>query len=58
MNRLVLGNLLHRPLRSGISILAVAIEVAMILSIVGIMTGQLEGSRRSNSGTTGRDRWC
>ncbi len=50
MNRLVLGNLLHRPLRSGISILAVAIEVAMILSIVGIMVGQLEGSRRSNSG--------
>src|ERR1700753_1132784 len=50
MNRLVLGNLLHRPLRSAISILAVAIEVAMILSIVGIMVGQLEGSRRSNSG--------
>src|ERR1700760_2766747 len=50
MNRLVIGNLLHRPLRSAISILAVAIEVAMILSIVGIMVGQLEGSRRSNSG--------
>jgi putative ABC transport system permease protein len=50
MNRLVLGNLLHRPLRSGISIVAVAIEVAMILSIVGIMVGQIEGSRRSTSG--------
>jgi putative ABC transport system permease protein len=50
MNRLVLGNLLHRPLRSSISILAVAIEVAMILSIVGIMVGQIEGSRRSQSG--------
>jgi putative ABC transport system permease protein len=50
MNRLVIGNLLHRPLRSGISILAVAIEVAMILSIVGIMVGQIEGSRRSTSG--------
>ncbi len=50
MNRLVIGNLLHRPLRSAISIFAVAIEVAMILSIVGIMAGQLEGSRRSNSG--------
>ncbi len=37
MNRLVIGNLLHRPLRSSISILAVAIEVAMILSIVGII---------------------
>ena len=36
MNRLVIGNLLHRPLRSAISILAVAIEVAMILSVVGL----------------------
>jgi putative ABC transport system permease protein len=50
MNRLVIGNLLHRPLRSAISILAVAIEVAMILSIVGIMVGQLEGNRRQTSG--------
>jgi putative ABC transport system permease protein len=50
MNRLVIGNLLHRPLRSGISILAVAIEVAMILSIVGIMVGQISGSRAQTSG--------
>ncbi|HET6216108.1 MAG TPA: FtsX-like permease family protein [Acidobacteriaceae bacterium] len=50
MNRLVIGNLLHRPLRSGISIFAVAIEVAMILSIVGILFGQIEGSRRQTSG--------
>jgi putative ABC transport system permease protein len=50
MNRLVIGNLLHRPLRSSISILAVAIEVAMILSIVGILFGQIEGSRRQTSG--------
>jgi putative ABC transport system permease protein len=50
MNRLVIGNLLHRPLRSAISIFAVAIEVAMILSIVGIMTGFIEGSHRSTSG--------
>ena len=50
MNRLVISNLLHRPLRSAISILAVAIEVAMILSIVGILFGQIEGSRRQQSG--------
>jgi putative ABC transport system permease protein len=50
MNRLVIGNLLHRPLRSAISILAVTIEVAMILSIVGILFGQIEGSRRQISG--------
>src|ERR1700761_5247415 len=50
MNRLVISNLLHRPLRSAISILAVAIEVAMILSIVGFMIGQITGSRAQTSG--------
>jgi putative ABC transport system permease protein len=44
MNRLILGNLLHRPLRSIISIFAVAIEVVMILSIVGLMLGQLNNT--------------
>jgi putative ABC transport system permease protein len=50
MNRLVIGNLLHRPLRSGISVLAVAIEVMMILSIVGIMVGMIDGSRKQTNG--------
>ena len=30
MNKLIFANLLHRPLRSVISVLAVAIEVMMI----------------------------
>ncbi len=51
MNKLVFGNLIHRPLRSVISALAVAIEVIMILSIVGIMYGILNGSRDQQSGT-------
>jgi putative ABC transport system permease protein len=50
MNRLVIGNLLHRPLRSSISILAVAIEVTMILAIVGIMVGMIQGSRTQTNG--------
>ena len=50
MNRMVLGNLLHRPLRSVISVLAVAIEVIMILSIVAIMVGMVAGSRTQTSG--------
>jgi putative ABC transport system permease protein len=50
MNKMVIGNLVHRPLRSAISVLAIAIEVIMILSIVGIMVGQVEGSRTSTSG--------
>ncbi len=51
MNKLVLGNLIYRPLRSVISALAVAIEVIMILSIVGIMYGILNGSRDQAAGT-------
>ena len=50
MNRLVAGNLLHRPLRAAISVLAVAIEVVMILSIAAIMIGQVNGARTSTSG--------
>lgn len=50
MNKLVLGNLLHRPIRVAISILAVAIEVIMILSITGIFIGQVNGTRLSQSG--------
>jgi putative ABC transport system permease protein len=45
MNQLVFANLLHRPLRSIISVLAVAIEVIMILSIVGIFMGQLNDQK-------------
>ncbi len=50
MNRLVLGNLVHRPLRSLISAVAVAIEVVMILSIAAIMLGMLNGSKERTSG--------
>ncbi len=50
MNRLVIGNLLHRPLRSSISIIAIAIEVTMILSIVGIMVGMIQGNRTQTNG--------
>jgi putative ABC transport system permease protein len=51
MNKLILGNLVHRPLRSIISALAVAIEVVMILSVVAIFFGILNGSRTQQSGT-------
>src|SRR5579875_2060135 len=50
MNQLIAGNLVHRPLRSVISALAVAIEVLMILSIAAIMFGILNGSRQQTTG--------
>ncbi len=50
MNKLVVGNLVHRPLRSLISVFAVAIEVIMILSIAAIMFGMLNGTAKNQSG--------
>jgi putative ABC transport system permease protein len=50
MNKLVIANLLHRPLRSIISVLAVAIEVIMMLTIIAIMMGQLTGQKKLNNG--------
>ena len=50
MNKLVVGNLFHRPLRTLIGVFAVAVEVIMILSIVGIFVGQVAHSREQTSG--------
>ena len=50
MNKLVVGNLVHRPLRSLISAIAVAIEIIMILSIAAIMLGMLNGARTRQTG--------
>ncbi|MDR3677461.1 MAG: ABC transporter permease [Acidobacteriota bacterium] len=50
MNKLVIANLLHRPLRSIISVLAVAIEVIMILSIVGVFMGMLDSQKERTNG--------
>ena len=50
MNKLVIANLLHRPLRSLISITAVAIEGIMSLSIVGIFMGMLNDQKQRTNG--------
>ena len=50
MNRMILANLVHRPFRTIISIVAVAVEVTLILLIVGIMLGMLQDSRNRQMG--------
>ena len=50
MNKLVIANILHRPMRSIISVLAVALEVVMILSIVGVFMGMLNDQKQRTSG--------
>ena len=46
-----MANLVHRPLRSLISIIAVAVEVTLILLIVGLATGMLNDSNTRIKGT-------
>ncbi len=50
MNRLVVSNLVHRPLRSLISIFAIAMEVTLILLIAGFSYGMLNDSRTRQAG--------
>jgi putative ABC transport system permease protein len=50
MNKMIVSNLMHRPLRSVISVLAVAIEVVLILLIVGFALGTLNDSRKRQEG--------
>jgi putative ABC transport system permease protein len=50
MNKLIFANLVQRPVRSIISVLAVAIEVIMILSIVGIFMGMLNDQKQRTNG--------
>lgn len=50
INRMVVRNLLHRPVRTVLSVLAVAVEVAMILMIVGVSEGLLWESQQRSRG--------
>ncbi|MGD0893381.1 MAG: ABC transporter permease [Terracidiphilus sp.] len=50
MNKLIFANLVHRPVRSIISVLAVAIEVIMILSIAGVFMGMLNDTKQRQNG--------
>ena len=50
MNKMIVGNLVHRPVRSLITIVAVALEVTLILLIVGLSLGMLQDQRTRNAG--------
>ncbi len=47
---MIVGNLVHRPIRSLISIVAVALEVTLILLIVGLSLGILNDTRQRQAG--------
>jgi putative ABC transport system permease protein len=50
VNKLVLENLRHRPVRTLLSVLAIGVEVTMVLTLVGLSYGMLEESARRARG--------
>jgi putative ABC transport system permease protein len=50
MNKMVVANLVHRPIRSLISVSAIALEVTLILLVVALFYGILNGSKESQIG--------
>jgi putative ABC transport system permease protein len=50
MNKMVVANLAHRPTRSLITVSAIALEVAMILLVVAVFFGYLNGAKQSQVG--------
>src|SRR2546427_1816982 len=50
MNRMIVANLVHRPIRSLISLVAIALEVTLILLIVGLSMGILNDANQRQVG--------
>lgn len=50
INRMVVANILHRPVRTVVSILAVALEVGMVMVVVGLTTGLLQETAKRVEG--------
>jgi len=52
LNKLIFANLGHRPVRTLLSVLAIAIEVTMILTLVGVSHGTLDQSAQRARGVS------
>jgi len=50
IGRIILANILHRPLRTLVSILAVSVEVAVVIIIVGLTSGMLRETAKRIEG--------
>jgi len=50
MGELVVRNLLHRPLRTMVGVMAVAVEVALVVLIVGLTSGLLTETAKRSEG--------
>jgi putative ABC transport system permease protein len=55
VNKLIISNVLHRPIRTAVSVLAVAIEVGMVILVVGLCHGLVKDSAERNVEGVGAD---
>src|SRR5271157_413662 len=49
-NSIVIANLMHRPIRTAVSALAVAVEVCMVMLVVGLTSGLVNDTARRVQG--------
>src|SRR6516225_4239696 len=50
MNKLIIANLLHRPVRSLISVTGIAVEIVLMLVIIGLLLGSVNDGRERQQG--------
>ena len=50
IGHIILGNVVHRPLRTLISLFAVAVEVTLVIVIVGLTSGMLQETAKRIEG--------
>jgi putative ABC transport system permease protein len=50
IGRVIFANILHRPLRTMVSILAVSVEVALVIIIVGLTSGMIQETAKRIEG--------
>src|SRR6188474_3445803 len=50
VNKLVVENLKHRPVRTLLTVLAIGLQVTLVLTIVGLTRGLVEASATRNRG--------
>lgn len=50
VHRMIVSNILHRPIRTAVSVLAVAIEVTMVMMVVGLTHGLVQDTAKRVEG--------
>ena len=50
IGQLVLRNVIHRPVRTIVSVLAIAVEVTLVITVVGLTSGMMQETAKRIEG--------